>query len=378
MLKVIFIHYTSDIFGGSDKSLYELVASIDKKIIRPIMILKKNDPMIQNYKKLFLSVYEVDFIGPPKKLYSKRTFLFLLKFIPNVFSIMKIIKKERPDIVHVNTSLNIQGALGAYLTKVPLVLHLREILGNGILDNLVKKVVCKLSTKTIAISNAVKESFCCNNTRVIYNGINLKEYLNLPRNTQKNNIVVSCIGRFEKWKGQHVLLEAIPIVLAKHPNVIFKFIGGPASSKPEYLANLKQKVINEKIDNVEFLGIRRDIPALLSETDILVVPTMTSEPFGRTVIEGMAAGCIVLATAAGGPLEIIDENKTGFLVEPNNAKLMAKKLINIIENIDDLKYISLNAKLKVLKNYDIKRVALEIQNLFMELKKRDRQIMHNS
>jgi glycosyltransferase involved in cell wall biosynthesis len=367
MLKVIFIHYTSDISGGSDKSLYELISSIDKRVIYPIMILKKNDPMVKEYKSLDLPVYELEFIGPPRKLFSKRALLFLLKFIPTVLGIVKIIKKELPNIIHVNTSLNIQGALAAYLSKVPLVWHNREILGYGLLDSLVKKVVCKLSTKTIAISDAVKKSFSCNNTLVVYNGMNLKDYLTLARNTQKDTIVVSCIGRFEEWKGQHILLEAIPMILNTFNNISFKFIGGPASAKPEYLESLKEKVINDQIDNVEFLGIRKDIPALLSQTDILVVPTATSEPFGRTVIEGMAAGCIVIATAAGGPLEIIDDKKTGYLVEPNNSRLLAEKLKKVIIELGDLEYVGQNAKVSAIKNYDIKRVSSEIQNIFMEV-----------
>lgn len=370
MLKTIFIHYTSDILGGSDKSLYELVESLDKSHILPIMILKKNDPMIIEYEKLNIKVYSLIFYGPPKKLFSKRAFLFLLTFIPSIFHILKIIKKEKPETIHINTSLNIQGGLGAYFSKVPFVWHIREIMGNGILDSLIKKIVCKLSTKTIAISNAVKENYNCKNTAIIYNGMNLEEYKILKKTKNKENIVITCIGRFEEWKGQHILVESLPRVLKSQDNILVQFVGGAASAKPEYLKKVTNRVLELHLSNkVKFLGLRNDVPKILSKTDILVVPTSTSEPFGRTIIEGMASECIVIATASGGPLEIINNNKTGFLITPNSVNELSNILIKITDNIDAYHFIGSEAKKVVYKQYDIKRVASEIELKLKELKK---------
>lgn len=368
MIKVLFIHYTSDIVGGSDKSLFELVSSLDKESIEPIMLLKKNDPMIGHYKEIGLLVYEIGFYGPPKKLISKRAFLFLLTFLPSVLAVLNILKKEKPNVIHVNTSLNIQGGIAAYLSKIPFIWHIREIMGSGTLDSLVKKVVCKLATKTVVISNAVKENYNCKNTTVVYNGMDLTKYQNLKKSYNNENIIISCIGRFEEWKGQHILVEAISNLISHHKNIKVQFVGGPASAKPEYLENLKTRVSQLNLNNyIDFLGIRNDVPDILANTDILVVPTSTSEPFGRTVIEGMAASCIVIATAAGGPLEIIKDKQTGFLVTPNSVDALSNKLVYVINEFNNLKDIGIKAKEVAKSEYDIKRVASEMENIFKEI-----------
>ena len=83
----------------------------------------------------------------------------------------------------------------------------------------------------------------------------------------------------------------------------------------------------------------------------------------------MASECIVIATASGGPLEIINNNKTGFLITPNSVNELSNILIKITDNIDDYHFISSEAKKVVYKQYDIKRVASEVELKLKELKK---------
>ena len=232
-MKVLFIHCTSDASGGSDVSLFELVQSLNNKTIEPVMLLKKSDPMINEYENLGIKVYVMSFHGPPKKIFSTRALLFLVNILPSIMRILYVTKKEIPNVVHVNTSLNIQGGFGAYLTGKYFVWHVREIMGGGLLDSMVKKVVCALSTKTIAISLAVKESYQCSNAVVVYNGIDLTRYVGLVRDVDKKVITISCIGRMESLKGQHVLLESIPTVLKEIDNINVQFVGGATSAKPE-------------------------------------------------------------------------------------------------------------------------------------------------
>jgi glycosyltransferase involved in cell wall biosynthesis len=82
-------------------------------------------------------------------------------------------------------------------------------------------------------------------------------------------------------------------------------------------------------DRVHFLGFRRDIPELLHVVDAVVHTSIAAEPFGRVVVEGMLAGRPVVATRAGGVLEIIDDGRTGLLVPPGDAAALAQVLARI-------------------------------------------------
>lgn len=361
MKNVFFIHHTSDFNGGSDKSLYELVANLDRRNITPIICLRHGDPYIKKYKTLGIRIISLSLISPPKKLISLQGVKFLFNFFPSVFSLAYLILRYKIDVVHVNTSINIQGGFAGFLSRRPVIWHVRELLGQSLLDRAVKLAVTLFATKIITISKSVYASIESKNKILVYNGMDLSDYNFCSR---KDSVVVNCVGRFEEWKGQHIALKAIANLHKEFPNTTFQFIGSPAINKPSYYQSLVDFVELNSIKNVKFLGNRNDVPIILQSSHILLVPTCTSEPFGRTVIEGMAAGNIVIATNEGGPREIISHQVNGFLVTVNSVNEMTDMLRYVLLNIDKLETIQDNAKKCVKEKFDIKRVSNEMESIF--------------
>jgi len=83
--------------------------------------------------------------------------------------------------------------------------------------------------------------------------------------------------------------------------------------------------------NVEFLGMRQDVPRLLSVLDAFVLPSL-SEGLSLALLEAMASGKPVVATRVGGNPELIDHGRTGFLVQPEDAKDLAANLVKLLSD----------------------------------------------
>ena len=81
--------------------------------------------------------------------------------------------------------------------------------------------------------------------------------------------------------------------------------------------------------HVLWLGDRDDVPAILAAADVLLVPSW-AEPFGRVVVEGMAMGCLVAATSAGGPSEVIEDGVDGLLLAPRDPLGWARAISAVV------------------------------------------------
>ena len=172
----------------------------------------------------------------------------------------------------------------------------------------------------MAASSAIKKYFKeigCKNIEVIPNGIDLRRFENLERKPH-DGFVVMAVARLEKVKGLQYLIEAIGKL--KIVNCKLLVIGD--GSERKNLENLTREFgLGEK---VKFLGeIQNErIPEYLTQADCFVLPSL-KEGFGIAVLEAMAAGIPVVASKVGGILDIIEDGKTGLLVEPGNAEAIA-------------------------------------------------------
>jgi len=104
-------------------------------------------------------------------------------------------------------------------------------------------------------------------------------------------------------------------------------VGGALFGEDAAEARLRQQVTQAGMDDrVRFLGFRSDVPALMGGVDIVVHSSIQPEPFGRVIVEAMLAGTPVIATKAGGALEIVTEGDTGLLVPPGDAAALSQAL----------------------------------------------------
>lgn len=229
------------------------------------------------------------------------------------------ILKTNPDVIHCHHHTVIQ--IIAYRKNVVITIH-----STGVPVEYLGKY-----KKVFAISNTVKKDIevrCNIKPMLIYNGINIDEILQKENYTFKTFRIVQ-VGRLDhEIKGQHILLEALKILVYEKEikNICVDFIGEGQSF--EYLKKLVEEYkINEYVN---FLGIhdRKYIYEHLKDYNLLVQPSLY-EGFGLTIVEAMAAKVPVLVSDIEGPLEVIGNGKYGWIFKSENANNFATVISNI-------------------------------------------------
>ena len=376
-LRIAFCHYTSDICGGSDRSLFDTVTQLPRERFYPTVILRHGDPMAEAYEAAGVQTIQVRLVPPRRALEFGKLARFFLWFWPSTFQVARAIRRTGADVVHVNTLYNLQGAFAARLAGKRLVWHVRELGADSMSVRVMLRLVALLAARGVAISTAVAGSMqaCGTRLRLIANGIDLSEYEQLP-DAQHVRAglglapacpLVTTVGRIEPWKGQHVLIEAAPAILARNPDARILVVGGPAVNKPEYEREIKARCRDLGVEEaVIFTGIRKDVPGILAASNVLVLPSVTPEPFGRTVIEAMAAQCPVVATAAGGPLDTVVDGETGWLVEPGDAPALAEKVCQLLERPEEARRMGQRGRQRAIARFSLDRLLRDMAALFEE------------
>ncbi len=181
--------------------------------------------------------------------------------------------------------------------------------------------------------------------RVIYNGVDPKFFNcnEVIKNVYEKMILM--IGTSDPRKGFYDFIELAKMIRTKRQDVKFIFAGSSWSP-------------SKYVDAVGYLD-RSAIRDLICKSSIIVMPSLWPEPFGRVNIEAMACGKPVVAYASGGIPEIIEDGKTGFLVERGNIKDLYDKVTFLLENQELAKEIGAKARLHVISKFNIDDMVTE-------------------
>jgi glycosyltransferase involved in cell wall biosynthesis len=152
------------------------------------------------------------------------------------------------------------------------------------------------------------------------------DFTPLPRKGTSGKVVISCVARLGPRKGHSDLLLALSKLKKLNEHVEVQIVGDG-----EMREALEAQVKELGLTNVKFLGKRDDVPAILSKTDIFVLPTV-NDNLPISIIEAMHSGTAVLTTNCGGITEIVHHNETGLIVQPGNVVQLATQLKQLIVN----------------------------------------------
>jgi glycosyltransferase involved in cell wall biosynthesis len=140
------------------------------------------------------------------------------------------------------------------------------------------------------------------------------------------------IGRLQRWKGFHVLVEALPLVLREEPEAHCVLVGGPHPREEGYLDELRDRATALGVaDRIVFAGHQTNPHEWMQALDVFV-HAASREPFGMVVIEAMALGKPVVATDDGGPTEIVTPGRDGVLVPYGDARRQADAVVGLLRD----------------------------------------------
>ena len=252
--------------------------------------------------------------------------------LTTIWELSRELKRFKPDILLAHGfSEHIWGRYAGLLAKVPIMLHIEHNTRERYTwwRTLQSKWLTKYTARIVGVSDGVRQvmverGFPSDKCIAIPNGIHLGPFEQLeltPWAERKPGVVM--VSRFAKQKDHETLVRAIANLRDRGIELPVYFAG---SGKAKAINPIKKLVRELKIEHlVHFLGYHKNVPALLAEHQILV-QSSNWEACGLSVLEGMAAGCAVVATDIIGMRENIEHGETGLLVAPKSVTTLADAL----------------------------------------------------
>lgn len=299
-----------------------------------------------------------------------------------LFRLVKMMRRERPDIVQtwLFTS-NLWGRVAAKLARVPVVIASERAVDRWKTraHALIDRMLARMSDAVVANAEAVG-NFCVNRVgippvkiSVIRNGLNIEAFDQAasrfptdPAPLRGEGLIVGIVARLEPQKDIPTLLGAIEIAFTIGGESIISelwIIGdGPDRAKLEAMASSSPTLKNR----VRFLGRRDDVPALLKMMDIFVLSSLW-EGMPNAVIEAMAAGLPVIATAVDGTTELVDDGSTGLLVSPGSPRPLAVAINNLARDEELRRRMGAAGRERVERVFGEERMVDEFASLYREL-----------
>ena len=186
----------------------------------------------------------------------------------------------------------------------------------------------------------------------------------------ENTHIILLPARITGWKGHMIAVDAMKILTEKDPELNFVLVlVGSENNKEKFTNKLKKKISKLKISNrVIFCGNISDMPAVYSVADVVLSTSIEPEAFGRVSAEACAMSKPVIATNHGGSREIIENNVTGWLVEPRNSKVLADKIIEVFSLDPKRKdLIVRNAQKKIREKFSLTNMLNQTLGIYEEL-----------
>ncbi len=315
--------------GGVEMGTVEIASGLQAEGIKNF-VASAGGRMVYDLKKIKVKHFEL-----PLKTKNP------IKLWLNARKLEKIIKENGINIVHARSRAPAWSAYWA--AKRAGVQYLTTFHGTYGLGPLgIKKIYNRVMTYgklVIAISSHIKNHMIKEykvpeeKMRLIHRCVNVDNFApekvsqeRIIKALKENHIpedkpIISLVGRVTRWKGQHLLIEALSKIKTKD---FYCLIVGSDQGRIHYTNELKDLAKKYNLDaKIQFIDHSFDIPAILMLSDIVLSTAIEPEAFGRAAIEGQAMGKIVLASNIGGSLDNTIDGITGKLFESNNAQSLA-------------------------------------------------------
>lgn len=301
-----------------------------------------------------------------------------------VFRLAKILRSWKPCVLHSHmVHANLLARITRFFGRIPVVVSTaHNINEGGRWREIAYRLTDFLADITTNVSRAAVERYvrvgAVPENKIIFlpNGIDTVRFqfkrdakLQLRRDFEiNNNFVWLAVGRFEEQKDYPNLLWAFKKVVDEKSDVKLLLVG--EGQLLEETKNLARSLC--LLDKVHFLGIRRDIPDLMSAADAFVLSSRW-EGFGIVLVEAMACQLPVVATNSGGPSEIVLNNVNGYLVPPRDPEALAAAMLKMMSlSEEERRAMGQAGRAHVEANYSLDRVVDQWEQLYVELLNRKR------
>jgi glycosyltransferase involved in cell wall biosynthesis len=351
-VRILYVNHTAEVSGG-ERSLLILLAGLPPEV-EPLLACPPG-PLQAAARDLGIPVTAIAGTAGSLRLHPVHTPKAIAEMSLAALQLARIARSHRADVVHANSI-----RAGIVLALAPLVpaarvVHVRDCLPAGGVSKATQRLIAARAHTVIANSRYTASTVAAAAPRarlqVIYNPVDLTRFdadagdrartragLGLAGTRR---VLLGVLAQVSPWKGQDTAIEALRLLREERLDAHLLLIGSAKFvtrstryDNEAYVTELKRAISDAGLERrVSWLGEREDVPALLRALDILMLPSR-EEPFGRALIEAMAMSVPVLATAVGGPAEIIEDGREGYLLDPDDPAAWARAVRRIAESPD--------------------------------------------
>jgi len=371
---ILLLHSSNDLYGAS-KIFLQLIDLFLSNGFNVYVVLPEKGKLddFLNKKDIKVSYHE---LGVLRKKYLN-LFGLINRLVTNIKAIKFLsnyIKTHSIDLVYTNTSTILCGGIAAKKNVIPSLFHIHEIpTGNKFYEFFSGKIINRISSKVLAVSNSVKSHWLKNinehKIERVYNGIEYKKMDSIIKlEKDQGDFVITIVARLIPYKGHMYLVEIADELIKKSSKFKFFIVGDTLPSYFSYEKSVKQKVKDLGLENkIKFLGFRNDISSILKQSDLFIHPATAPDPLPTVLFESLHNDLPIVATNIGGAIEILDNGNNGLLIPYNNPKKAANLINEYCSNTKLQKKHLENSK----KNFKInfsselfnKNILKEVNNL---------------
>ncbi len=359
--------------GGTERQVVNLVRGLDvSKFELHLACFKRWGEFLEEIETLTIPISEYRI----NCLYNPQTVRQQLRFAG-------FLRRNRIQVVHTYGFYSMVFAVpAARLARVPVVVASVRDTGELLtpLQKRVQKFVCQFADSILVNAEAVREwliaeRYNAKNIQVIRNGISLDRFeradsgatirqeLGLPPHVP----LVAMLSRLNRLKGGEYFLQAVSALASRFPEARFLIVGDVGAGDPAYKETLEREVVRLGLGGrVLFTGFRLDIPKLLSEVSLSVLPSL-SEGLSNVLLESMAAGVAVIATRVGGNPEVIEEGVTGLLVPPGDSQALAGAMSLLLETPELARRYGQAGKRRIAEHFYLGQMVRQTEQHYLKL-----------
>jgi len=350
--------------GGAENVLLLLAKGLDQERFRSVVAINEHGWLEEQLHDLGLPTVRVEW----KRWWDLR--------LPR--GLARLVREEKIDLIHSHLpDQNFYSCLASRISGCPAIVTYHgpvELKDSGTLRGWLKlQLVRHTARQVVVVCDFVKQmlreiGFPDDRLLRIYNGIETSRFsgvaggeLRRELKCSPETVLIGMVANVRAPKGHEYFIRAARIIADKHPNSHFVISGDLHETLAPPLFTLVRDLGLQ--DRLRFLGFREDVPRILTDLDIYVLPS-TSEGFPLVVLEAMACARPVVATRCGGASEMVDDRHTGFLVPTANAEAIASRVNELLEDKEMGAHMGSAARLRVEREFSVQAMVANYECLY--------------
>lgn len=372
-MKVLYVNHTSRISGG-ERSLLDLLRGLPD-VVSPVVACPSG-PFADALRGLGVEWHRLPAIEASLRLHLLHTPVGLAGLATAAVVVRHLADRAGADLVHGNSVRSgLIAALAARLGAPPVIAHVRDCLPPGQVSSLTLRTIARGSIAVLANSEHTRAGVIRANSgrhatvRVVHSPVDTTRFDPDPMGASEARArlglsqtasVLAVVAQMTPWKGQDDAVRILAHLKRTRSDVRLLLVGSAtfAARATRYDNQAYVRRLHALIESlgvgreVDLLGERDDVPAVLRAVDLLLVPSW-EEPFGRTVVEAMAMSVPVVATSVGGPAEIVRPCVDGLLLEPRRPKRWAEAIESLLDEPDRLAQMGQSGRARALERFSL-------------------------